>query len=241
MYSIYALCIFSLIQAGYSEMPSVPSRGTASYYANKGVLMLAVSLYLILIFIIADITHLSNHFIKLLNTNNVIWPENVLKNCSYKYGIPKNAAKHKVHMDLVNQFASDVNSIIYYPFFLLFLLILSRSHYFDNWHYTLLLFVIISFTAVIALGSAIRLRKGALDTRAHILEKLDEVNWHTLTNKYRNQDKQNSVRLGILINEIKNLQTGPFLPLLQQPIVRSVFLPFGGVGGLYLIEYLASI
>ncbi len=229
---LYGLCIFIASRAGYFDPPIIPARGITSYYASSLIQVFSVLFYLILVFVIADITHLSNHFIKLLKEHNVIWPEKILSEYSYKYGISKELAENKVHMDFVSQLAGDVKSFIYFPFWILFLMILSRSHYFDNWHYTPLLLMVICFTALIALGSAIRLTRGAQETRVYILEKLDDIYWH---------GKENSPRLKTLTDEIKNLQTGPFLPLSRHPVVLSVLIPFGGVGSLYLIEYLTSI
>jgi len=242
MFFLFFLCIASIINIGYFDMPNIPARGKTGFDTNNVILYLAVALYIVLIFFIADITHLSNHFIWLLRENKmVIWPEKILQDYCYDYGLSRNEARYKLHMDLVSQLTGAVNTFIYYPFIILFLLILSRSHYFDNWHYTPLLFILIGFTVIIALVSAIRLRKGALDTRIYILEKLDEMSWYALTKDNQSQNKLSSVRLEKLIYEIKNLQTGLFLPLLQQPIVHSVFISFSGVGGLHLIDYLASM
>jgi hypothetical protein len=43
-----------------------------------------------------------------------------------------------------------------------------------------------------------------------------------------------------LIEGIETTREGPFLPLLQQPFVKALLLPFGGLGGASLIEPLLN-
>jgi len=50
-----------------------------------------------------------------------------------------------------------------------------------------------------------------------------------------------SVRIPLLIYEVNGIQAGPFVPLAQHPIIRAIAMPFGGVGGLYLIDYLTTM
>ncbi len=236
MFLLYFFCIIFAHQIGYFYFPELPIRGGIDYYTTRGILTSLVVLYLLLIFIIADITHLSSRFINLLITNEINWPPCKIDQYCKQFGLPENVTKQKLLMDFVNQLAGTVNSFIFYPFIILFLIILSRSHYFDNWHYTPLLFIIIGFTAAIALLNAIRLRNMAVKARKYIVEKLDKNYRDSIINK----EEDSSIRIKLLTAEIKNLNSGPFLPLSQHPIVLSVLLPIGSIGSLYLIEYLAS-
>jgi len=44
--------------------------------------------------------------------------------------------------------------------------------------------------------------------------------------------------LGTSIEAVKNVSEGAYRSFLQQPIVRALFIPFGGYGGLALVEFL---
>lgn len=237
MFMLYLACITLILQTNYFEMPSFPARGEINYYISQLILGSVGFMYLALIFSIADITFLSSQFIKLLKENEIIWPDEIVNNYCHKYGLCKNAATQKLLMDFVEKLAGAVNSFIYYPFIILFLMILSRSHYFDNWHYTPLLFLMISFTALIVLLTAIRLRRTAIDARDHVLEKLDHDYWLSLSNEVQEKNNDRAMRTKLLMEEINNLNKGPFLPLSQHPVVLSIFLPIGSVGGLYMVEY----
>ena len=41
-----------------------------------------------------------------------------------------------------------------------------------------------------------------------------------------------------LLERMKNTREAAFLPLTQQPAVRALLIPFGGFGGVSLIQYL---
>ncbi len=239
IFIIFYLSISFLLESGYLEGPSTPFRGKSNSLTNELILYVAAGFQLLIILLIADIAHVSSHFIKLLRDNNVIWPKDVVEDYHNQYGLFEDATKSKILSDFAYQHADAINKFIYYPFIILFLMILSQSYYFDNWHFSPLLLTIIGITALIALASAIRLRKVVQDTRNHILEELNKDYWRSLGNELHHQKQENSAKLQLLINEIRNLKEGPFLPLSQHPIMLSFLLPFGGVSGVYLLEYFA--
>lgn len=110
----------------------------------------------------------------------------------------------------------------------------------------------------IALSSAIRLRRVAKDARKLALQDL--------TDAYRKQSFKENIleakgkklddeipdselkycqyrlaeRINKIIEDIHNIREGPFVPIAQHPIFSAIAMPFGGVGGLYLIDYMAN-
>ena len=48
-------------------------------------------------------------------------------------------------------------------------------------------------------------------------------------------------QIQVLMERIRNTQEGAFAPLSQQPALQALLLPFGGLGGVQLIEYLMSL
>jgi len=43
-----------------------------------------------------------------------------------------------------------------------------------------------------------------------------------------------------LMRRIRNTNTGVFAPFAQQPALQALLLPFGGYGGVQIIEYLVK-
>jgi len=234
----YMISFAAFSQVGFLDMPKTPFRGISSFYVNEIILFFAIFLYLLLTFVIADISHLSSHFIKKMAACDVVWSEKTMI-VYEKYDLSKDIVKNKILMDFIYQQANAINTFIYYPFIILFLIILSRSYYFDNWQITPLLLFVFIFTALITVGSAARLRNATQDARRSILTVLENNHAGLLTKEiwYRKGKKTDKVKY--LITEIKDLKDGLFQPLSHHPIVLSLLMPFSSVGGLYLIEYFA--
>lgn len=234
MLGLFLVFVMTLNQIDYFGIPATPFRGITSYYATIIILLFAVLAYLILTFVIADITSLTSRFIKKLTSCSIKWPPGTM-NSYKKYGLPISTVKNKILMNFIHQQANVINNFIYYPFFILFLLIMSRSYFFDNWQISPLLLFIFIFTALITLGSAIRLREASEDARKHILDKLDQL---LAESQIRTNDSAESTQIKSLINEIKELKDGVFQPLSHHPIVLSLLIPFSSIG-VYLLEYFA--
>lgn len=234
MLGLFFVFVMTLILAGFS-IPEAPFRGVTSYYASNILLFLVVTTYLILTLVIADITRLTSHFIKKLTSCSIKWPPGTM-NSYKKYGLPISTVKNKILMNFIHQQANAINNFIYYPFFILFLIILARSNLFDNWQISPLLLFIFIFTALITLGSAIRLRTSSEDARKHILDKLDQL---LAESQVRANDSERSIQIKSLIEEIKELKDGVFQPLSHHPIVLSWLIPFSSIAGVSLFEYFA--
>jgi hypothetical protein len=44
-------------------------------------------------------------------------------------------------------------------------------------------------------------------------------------------------KVSIVLNQIQKINEGAFLPLSHEPAIKAVLLPFGGWGGVTLLEY----
>lgn len=239
MVLLYSAIIVFLSKTGYLGMLKIPFRGDISFYINNIILVSAVLPYLVLTFVIADISHLSSCLITKLVSYDVIWDDEIIEKYKNKYGLPEKEIKNKILMDFIYQQANAINNFIYYPFFILFLMILSRSSYFDNWQITPILLFVFILTALITLSSAYRLRNATEKARDTIAKKLEDYHLETIITRFQYQGEKKSERIKHILDEIKGLQKGVFAPLSHHPIVLSLLMPFGSVGGLYLIDYFA--
>lgn len=247
---MYGVLSFMFLHS-FPSMPITPFVGKVSADAGKFILLSVLIPYLFLIFLVSDITQLNARFIELLTKYTVTWPESVLRICCEKYGLTKEVATEKLKLDLIVSRSKVVDELIFLPFIILTLMILSRSSYFDRWHMPLELAFIILLGACIALGSAIRLRRRAKRARFYALKNLSDLyaqqlyleeNPDNTTNDGSGVDSKHlSQRIQNMIIEIESISTGPFLPIAQHPIISAVAMPFGGVGGLYLIDYLSTM
>lgn len=153
--------------------------------------------------------------------------------------MPKEVVRYRILLDFINDHTNAPNKFIYYPFFCLFLIIMSRNYYFDNWPTTPFVLSIYAFLAFLTLISAIRLRAAAVYAKKQILEKLDDSYALPVPfyKKWR-QDKDDATNLKSFINDIKEFKEGIYRPLAYHPMVLNMLVPFTSIGGIYLIEYL---
>ena len=247
MYVLYIFIIVTFMSTNPTFM-FTPYTGEISAWASKFVLRTSVLGYLFLIFLVVDVTRLYAQFVDLLSRCNVIWPKKLIKRYCDDYGVNEKVAGEKLKLDLVVQRSKVVDVMIFLPFIILSLLILSRSSFFDRWHMPIHLAIVILLGAMIALSSAIRLRRAANKARQHALERLEDMycmqvykeSVYKVNGKTKPVQLDMSKRIRIIIDDIHSIKEGPFLPITRHPIVTAIAMPFGGVGGLYLIDYIAT-
>jgi hypothetical protein len=197
---VYILAVlYFLLSAGFIQsfqnLPFTPFSDAISAQAHQLVLLAGLIPYTFLIFLVVDITRLNARFVELLTKCNVKWPNSVLEKYCDNYGVTEDVAAEKLKLDIIVLRSKTVDALIFLPFIVLSLMILSRSTYFDRWHMPLQLAFVILLGALIALS----------------------------------------------IDDIKQINSGPFAPITRHPIITAIAMPFGGIGGLYLIDYMASV
>lgn len=220
-------------------IPPAPFRGEFNLDWIGRIAFVVTVAYLALILYIADHVHLSSHFIKLLaNQPAIIWPVELTKIYKNKYDLPENIVQYKILLDFIHRHTAIHNKFIFYPFICLFLIIISRNHYFDNWLITPYMVLIYLFFALVTLMSALRLRAAAMYAKKEILKRLNTNSAQSPIYEWRYRKNDNIVKLKSLTAEIENFKEGIFKPLLHHPMILSLLMPFSSVGGVYLIEYL---
>lgn len=251
MWLLY-ITLTMLFMRSFSNAPFAPFSGEVNAVANFTVLIVSVFSYLFLIFLVVDVTRLNARFVELITRSNIKWPGNVVSRYCSEYGVSEDIATEKLKLDLIVLRSKSVDVLIFLPFVVLSLMILSRSSYFDHWHMSMQLAFVILLGAMIALGSAIRLRRSARKARLEALNNLEELykkqtyeeSKHEISQQDSNKDlcrHKMAERIMTVIDEIKSINAGPFVPIAKHPIVAAVAMPFGGVGGLYLIDYIANV
>lgn len=235
----------------FSSFPVTPFTGKLNAIASVVTLFAVLFPYIFLIFLVSDITRLNSRFVELLSKYNMTWPGKIISDHCKKYGFNNKVAIEKLKLDFIVQRSIVVDKFIFLPFIILTLMILSRSSYFDRWHTPPQLALVILLGAAIALFSAVRLRISARNARSNALITLKNIYKEQLyieeiplkqdESDSRGCSENMSTRLFDLINEIESMSKGPFLPIAKHPIISAVAMPFGGIGGLYLIEHLTSL
>lgn len=232
--------IFPFLIREFEHISEGPFRGGINLLWNQVLFYTTGVLYLILILYIVDSVHLSSHLIRKLAEHEVMcWPPVLVRTYQNRYGLTDSGVIGcRILLDFVKQHADAPNKFIFYPFFVLFLIILSRNYYFDNWQTTpFTLFVYISLT-IFTLASAFRLRAAAQYAKAKILERLESNEAQAPVNQrwYKRDDK--AAKFKSLVSEIREFKEGIYKPLSHHPVVLYLLLPLSSLASVYLIEYL---
>ncbi|UJP00608.1 MAG: hypothetical protein LZF64_02135 [Nitrosomonas sp.] len=237
---ITALLCATIISTPFNDVTFHHIRGQSNYVINLWWFGLAVLFYVLLILYVAEKVHLSSHFIKLLANPKVEinWSPTVVQTYRNKYGLPERVVRYRILLDFINDHTYAPNKFIYYPFFCLFLIVMSRNYYFDNWPTTPFVLTVYAFFVLLTLISAIRLRAAALYARNQILDRLENNSADAPINAIWYRYRSNAVKLQSFIGEIRDFKDGIYRPLAYHPMVLNLLVPFSSVGGIYLIEYL---
>jgi hypothetical protein len=234
--------------------PHVPYRGDVSYWADFWILRITVFVSTALTFYVADATILNRRLIHYLTVADTNWPPEtftefrkrrklelpvtkaIQKPESVEDGVPPNELlRDYLDIDLIAKRTDVVSGLIYYPFFVLFLMIVSRMSLFDNWDWPLSLVLVLLFNGSYSAWSAFRLRNTAERAQTSALHRLSDF---LVRYTAAGPDWKNHVdTIREMITAIRSERRGAFAAITQHPILGAILLPSGGLGIWAVTQY----
>jgi len=214
-------------------LPKTPNWGDFSKICDTLILFFSVLVVTFLNFLVADATRLLRRFIRDLSKGPTDWPPELLDKLHRQTNVPWGQLDGWVDVNFIGELTERLGSSIYYPFICLLLMVLARSTLFDQWTWPPSLVILFIFAFSLAIFSSIGVQQAAARARTDVLERLDREVLRTLSAGTKDQVEE-------LIQQIKDYHRGAFLPLMQQPWVRSLLIPLGGTGLLQLLQYYSS-
>ncbi|MFZ6751233.1 hypothetical protein [Undibacterium sp. Ren11W] len=129
-----------------------------------------------------------------------------------------------------------VSRLVIGPFAVLALLVIARSRLFDNWSLTPAIAIAISVYLVWLVLLALLLKLAAEKAKRRALISMNaDLRWL----------EGSGTEMAKLVDPFKRLivsvetnQTGAFVPLFEQPLLRALLVPLGGAGGAHLFDLL---
>jgi hypothetical protein len=230
LYSIFALTILHLF-----PQPPPPARGHVAFQIDKIIFYLAGVGLLLLSFYVVDAIQLNSNFIRMFGREVTKWGRGVVDQSHLSPPLTEKELSAYNEIFFVAQRTQAVAPLIWYPLLVLTLLVLARSSFFDNWTWPASLILIFAITGAWALGSAILLRRAAEQLRETALNDL---------RRFRLLGREVEAKRQMfddLIAEIRDLKTGAFAPLTDQPFIRAVLFPGAAVGLLAVGQRLFNI
>ena len=239
--------------------PEIPARGIADRTLFLVTLMIGGLLLLFMMVLVADATVLTWRFIVLMKSGRTLYPKKTVRRFAAELGPalqaramtriaaravnrrPGSVARNTLLDDwidarLLGEHTAVIGPLIFFPFILLALMIVARSHLFDNWQIGNSILLMFAGFVLWSLAMAALLNYGAESAREKALRRMQaDLLWLKGAGPdYAGLTEQ----FPGLIEQVRNLRQGAFAPFFQQPLVRALLVPLGGAGGIQLLELL---
>jgi hypothetical protein len=223
LYAMFSFCLLSLFPR---SIP--PARGEMAFQFDAVVLFLSTISAMILSFYVVDAIGLSSNFIRMFAREVTKWKSGVVRASHRNPPLSDEELSAYHEIFFVAERTQVVARLIWYPLVALSLLFVARCSFFDNWSWPISLVVIFVINAAWPIGSAVLLRRAAEQLREAALSNLQllRIKGRAIEGKREMFDE--------LIAEIRSLKKGAFAPLTEQPFIRAIIVPSGGLGLLAL-------
>lgn len=212
--------------------PFNPARGDFSFFASEWIVRGAVIAMLVLLFFVLDAIQLCRVYISTLMRQNNRWPVAAVDALQRGTAYPVPIATELLSIRFTAQMTQAVGKLVIYPFLVVSLMIVSRLRIFDAWDIPWSLVAIFTAMLISIIWASFSLRNTAEAGRKFVLERLHNgLALHigpeatTIVERYKQA-----------IEEVQRERRGSFRPVMEDPIIRALLIPFGGFGGVVAIE-----
>jgi hypothetical protein len=232
-----AMILLWLVLAPIFGEPNTPARGDLAFYLYRGVTSLDVVATLFLTFLVADATLYSRSFVKQLTAVRSEWPARTVEHFARTLGLRGENLDDWIDMQFLAKRTQCITSLIYYPFLMIALLVVSRSRVFDDFTTPATLVITQVISVAVVIGSVVALRLAAEKARGCATEHLTSK---IIVAKGAEQlDVKVASQLELMLARVENLRSGAFAPLSSQPFVKALLLPLLSYGGTVLVHMYA--
>jgi hypothetical protein len=162
------------------------------------------------------------------------WPDTTVSRYNSRLQLPQTDGfiNEWINLDFVARRTRCIGKLIYYPFVLLAILILSRSTVFANFGPSLIIPLIHGISLFIVFACTLMLWLAAKSAHNAAREHLGDG----VIGAKQAKEAYFSEQLQILLNRVEQLREGAFAPITQQPLVRACLFPLSSGGLIALIQ-----
>jgi hypothetical protein len=216
-------------------VPPIPARGDVSWWVYVLVTAALGVATLLLISFVADSTLLTWRVVKAFRMETSIWPAKTLREFGARLGLPPEALDDWIDLLFVSKRTKCYTILIYFPFLIIALLIVSYSRLFANYGLIIPDMVTIGTGVLVVTTCVVALRSSAEASRAKARRRISDA----LSAARKAKDGGRLAgQLELLLARVEELRDGALTPLSQLALVRAMLLPIGSFGGTALLEYL---
>jgi len=223
------------------QTPNIPFRGNITYLVDMALTFLTFWGFVLLFASVSEATMHCRRFIQQLIDKDTVWPfMNPTHQDYHPDALIRSVMREWYEIRLVGMLTDSVSRTVYYPIYIILLLLAAQSDYFDNFDMPASLMLIASLNIFLVLCFSISLRRKAIQARDISLGKINAKNEEIFLSNDDKKKKQVRARLSFYEKKIQEFREGAFLPITEQPWLRALTLMTGGGSSLLLIQYLAG-
>jgi hypothetical protein len=247
----FAVLLLSVAFSVFGK-PSFSHRGELVLRLHYILLALNVPLLWIVIFWVGYEIRACARFIAALGEARTVWPDSRLEQEETETGLPRGLLGDYLDFRIIVCATKRIQWLIYLPFVSILFTVLARSDFFDTMNFPLSLVFVTGLALAYALQSAMHLRSRAELARARTLERYGKQLLIRASAKDDTTSADRGVsgparppasgeQIKIVMERIRDNREGAFASFAQQPALRALLLPFGGYGGVQLLQYLFKL
>lgn len=224
------LCFGVLV--GLNDRPESPARGSWARACDGFLLISSIAAFALLMSYIMDITRLTERIVKRLGDGASAWPAKFEEHWKTKTGLAGKDLNGYHDVRFVAEHTHHVNRVVYLPFVILCLMLVSRGQYFDRWSWPHGLRFVFLLNFMLTMVCMWCVRRVAAQVRQTAIDDLEAT-------QMQNADKpQYQKQLAELVAQIRSVRTGAYTSWLHDPSVVGILIPTGGAGLFALIRFL---
>jgi len=226
------------------QSPNIPFRGEVAYWADIVIGACSIGVFFILFCFVVDAALHCRQLIQKLIDYDTSWSF-MGEKVGYSQKCIDDVKREWKEIQLIAMRTDDISKMVYYPIYVILLLLVAQSDYIDNWDMPYTLVLISTLNVAITLWVAISLRRKALEAREVSLDKIRDIESEVLdfsgTRALTGKERRQIFRqIRFYKAEIEHVNAGAFLPITEQPWLRGMTLMTGGGGSLLLLQYMGG-
>ncbi|MGC4099540.1 MAG: hypothetical protein QM706_20790 [Nitrospira sp.] len=213
IYWMFLRIVLAIFSSGLSM---TPCRGSFNCAFSETILYAAVMAMIFLNMFVFDAVLLCQKFVlRLKGVAAGVWLNDLKQRPEVDHESDPSHLSSALTVQLVASHTEALHRLMFCPFIALFLMIVSRNRYFDNWDFPIGIIIIWVVYAFIALSSIVRLTTAATQVRASAMGYLQK---RIVAEKGRNQRNDHNVsQMRLLIDELQRVRKGAYAPFLWHP------------------------
>jgi membrane protein implicated in regulation of membrane protease activity len=222
----------------FDANPFDDPRGDIALWVNKVLVIASGVLFVALAFLTMDAALLSRRFIQILS-GPTKYPRATYLHFSRILGEAETEYLDEwIDVQLIADITERVGWLVYYPCWLLLALALARNGWWDTLSWPTALVLVFVLNIVLALASAVTLQMAARRAKQEAERSLDQKARLLKAETAASEKEKASSQAAQLLDEIRNLRRGAFVPFWQNPVVGAITLSSGSMTLIQLVIWI---